>query len=105
MPPPPPPPFFLPPPPPPPAPTPSTSSGPSAYNLGTKLLRNGSRGEPVKELQRLLNQLLDLGLKVDGKLGPKTIAVIKKWQKNHGLKADGLVGPLTKAAMKAEAEK
>jgi len=48
---------------------------------------------------------LNLGLAVDGKLGPKTIAVIKKWQKAHGLKADGLVGKLTKAAMKAEAEK
>ena len=83
----------------------SVTSVPSTYNLGTKTLKNGSKGEPVKELQRVLNKLLNLGLVVDGKLGPKTIAVIKKWQKAHGLVADGLVGKLTKAKMKIEAEK
>jgi peptidoglycan hydrolase-like protein with peptidoglycan-binding domain len=39
---------------------------------------------------------------LDGKLGPKTIAVIKTWQSNHGLVADGLVGPKTKAMMLGE---
>lgn len=74
------------------------------YNFGTKTLRNGSRGEAVMELQRFLNQFLNLGLVVDGKLGPKTIAVIKKWQKEKGLVADGLIGPKTKAMMNAQAE-
>ncbi len=83
----------------------STTVTTTTYNLGTTTLRNGSKGNAVKELQKVLNKLLNLGLVVDGKLGPKTIAVIKTWQKNHGLKADGLVGKLTKAAMKAEAEK
>jgi peptidoglycan hydrolase-like protein with peptidoglycan-binding domain len=36
---------------------------------------------------------------VDGKLGPKTIAVIKTWQKEHGLVADGLIGVKTKLMM------
>ena len=40
---------------------------------------------------------MKLGLVVDGKLGPKTILVIKKWQKANGLVADGLIGPKTKA--------
>lgn len=84
---------------------PTTVTASISYNLGTATLKNGSKGEAVKELQRVLNKILNLGLVVDGKLGPKTIAVIKTWQKNHGLKADGLVGKLTKAAMKAEAEK
>jgi hypothetical protein len=75
------------------------------YNLGTVTLKNGSKGEPVKELQRALNKILNLGLAVDGKLGPKTIAVIKTWQKAHKLVPDGLIGAKTKAAMKAEAEK
>ncbi|MFA5095411.1 MAG: Ig-like domain-containing protein [Candidatus Paceibacterota bacterium] len=79
--------------------TPSTSSGPSAYNFGTSTLKNGSKGEAVKELQRFLNQALNLGLVVDGKLGPKTVAVVKKWQKDNGLVADGLVGNKTKAKM------
>lgn len=69
------------------------------YNFGPITLRNGSTGEGVKELQRFLNAKLNLGLVVDGKLGPKTIAVIKVWQLNHGLVPDGLVGPKTKAMM------
>jgi len=32
---------------------------------------------------------------VDGILGPKSIAAIKKFQKNNGLVADGIVGPKT----------
>ncbi len=76
----------------------------TSYNLGTVTLKNGSKGESVKQLQKVLNKILKLGLAEDGKLGPKTIAVIKKWQKDHNLVADGLVGAKTKAAMKAEAE-
>lgn len=74
------------------------------YDFGTKTLKNGSKGEAVKELQRFLNQVLNLGLVIDGKLGPKTIAVIKKWQKAHGLKADGLIGPKTKALMNSSVQ-
>ncbi|TSC78087.1 MAG: penicillin-resistant DD-carboxypeptidase [Parcubacteria group bacterium Gr01-1014_24] len=78
------------------------SAGP--YNFGTTTLKSGSKGEPVKELQRFLNKVLNLGLVLDGKLGPKTIAVIKKWQKDNGLKADGLIGKKTKALMNAMAK-
>ena len=74
------------------------------YNFGTTPLKNGSKGEAVKELQRFLNQVLNLGLVVDGKLGPKTIAVIKKWQKANGLVADGLIGAKTKAKMNASVQ-
>jgi len=38
-------------------------------------------------------------LVLDGKLGQKTIAVIKVWQKNHNLVPDGMVGVKTKAIM------
>jgi len=69
------------------------------YNFGTTTLKNGSKGEGVKELQRFLNAKLNLGLAIDGKLGPKTIAVIKKWQKDNNLKSDGLIGAKTKAKM------
>ena len=55
------------------------------YNLGNSVLKNGSKGESVKELQKFLNNKLNLNLKIDGKLGPKTISVIKKWQKDNGL--------------------
>ncbi len=69
------------------------------YELGTVTLQSGSNGEAVKELQRFLNDTLSLGLVVDGKLGPKTIAVIKQWQLSKGLIPDGLVGAKTKAKM------
>ncbi|MEK7539021.1 MAG: peptidoglycan-binding domain-containing protein [Patescibacteria group bacterium] len=78
----------------------STTTG--VYNFGATTLKNGSKGEPVKELQRFLNDKLNLGLVVDGKLGPKTIKVIKQWQKDNGLVADGLVGKKTKALMNAQ---
>lgn len=69
------------------------------YDFGTVTLRNGSRGEAVKELQRFLNTNLNLGLVIDGKLGQKTIAILKKWQKDNRLKDDGLVGKKTKDMM------
>jgi hypothetical protein len=76
----------------------------TSYNFGTLTLKNGSRGAGVMELQRFMNRFLNLGLVIDGKLGPKTIAVIKKWQSDHGLVADGLIGNKTKAMMNTEAE-
>jgi len=75
-----------------------------SYNFGTTTLKNGSTGNAVMELQRFLNAKLALGLVVDGKLGPKTIAVIKQWQKDNGLVSDGLVGQKTKVKMNASVE-
>jgi hypothetical protein len=74
----------------------------STYNFGTVTLKFWSKGEAVKELQRFLNNTLNLNLKVDGILGLKTIAIIRQWQKSHGLVADGLVGAKTKLKMNAE---
>jgi peptidoglycan hydrolase-like protein with peptidoglycan-binding domain len=67
--------------------------------------KNGDKR--VKNLQTALNRLgltdsSGKKLAVDGKLGPKTTAAIKKAQRKLGLKADGVVTPallakLTKA--------
>ena len=62
--------------------TPATPATPaSSFNFGTKTLKNGSKGEPVKELQRFLNQVLKLGLVIDGKLGPKQLLLLKNGKK------------------------
>ncbi len=81
----------------------ANAPGASGYNFGATALKVGSRGAAVMELQKFLNVKLSLGLVVDGKLGPKTIAVIKKWQKDNGLVADGIIGAKTKAKMNAMA--
>lgn len=80
----------------------SASAPGRIYSLGSSTLKNGSRGEAAKELQRFLNDKLALGLVVDGIIGPKSIAVIKTWQRANGLVADGLIGPLTKAKINAQ---
>lgn len=53
------------------------------------LLKVGSQGEDVKQLQ------IKLGVDPIGKFGPKTEAAVKAWQSEHGLTADGIVGPKT----------
>lgn len=63
-----------------------------------QLLRRGSKGGKVRQLQEMLNQG-GAKLEVDGKLGPKTQAAIRKFQKANNLSVDGIVGPKTLAAL------
>ncbi len=53
------------------------------------LLKKGSRGSEVKQLQTFL------GLSADGIFGSGTEAAVKKWQTENGLVADGIVGSKT----------
>ena len=53
------------------------------------LLKLGSRGKEVKELQEFLD------IEADGIFGKGTEIVVKKWQSDNGLTADGIVGPTT----------
>jgi len=53
------------------------------------LLKLGSQGKEVKELQEFLE------IYADGDFGPKTEIAVKKWQSENGLVADGIVGPKT----------
>lgn len=53
------------------------------------ILKFGSTGEQVKQLQR------KLGLTDDGVFGKMTESKVKEWQKANGLKDDGIVGRLT----------
>ena len=58
-----------------------------------EVLKLGSKGEDVKDLQRFLK------LKDDGNFGPKTEEAVKKFQKENKLKPDGVVGEKTWNAM------
>ena len=67
------------------------------------ILKQGSSGPAVKDLQQ---KLKDLGFDpkgVDGKFGPGTIAAVIAFQKSKGLKADGIVGPNTLGALRSAA--
>ena len=52
----------------------------------SKVMRLGSTGYEVKQLQRVL------GIGMDGIFGLRTLAEVKKFQKEKGLVADGIVG-------------
>jgi LysM repeat protein len=63
------------------------------------LLRQGSTGEAVRDLQtRLRNAGFDPG-NIDGVFGAKTHSAVINFQRNNGLTPDGLVGVLTWTAL------
>ncbi|MDI6602477.1 MAG: peptidoglycan-binding domain-containing protein [Thermoanaerobacteraceae bacterium] len=63
--------------------------------LGSRILRLGSIGPDVKELQLILQSLgYDPG-PIDGIYGYRTMNAVMRFQKDNGLVADGIVGPKT----------
>ena len=71
------------------------------YTLGTRTLKNGSRGTDVKTLQEFL---LQLGYALprygaDGKFGAETETALTAFQKKAGVKQDGIYGSETHAAL------
>ena len=65
------------------------------------MLKTGSRGEDVANLQRLLKlKGFDPG-QVDGAFGPITRAALESLQAAAGLEVDGIYGPKSEAALKA----
>ena len=59
-----------------------------------QIMKRGSRGEGVKELQRNLGMTGD---EIDGIFGPATEKAVRTFQQNSGAKVDGIVGPETRA--------
>lgn len=62
------------------------------------MLRMGSSGAGVRELQRLLVRA-GFAVKVDGDFGPSTKKAVIEFQKKQGITADGIVGPATNARL------
>ncbi|MDQ7090137.1 MAG: peptidoglycan-binding protein [Methylococcales bacterium] len=61
------------------------------------LLKVGSKGDDVKEMQLKLEIL-----PADGIFGSGTARAVKQWQRDNGLKADGVVGEKTLELLYAE---
>ncbi|MCL2847452.1 MAG: peptidoglycan-binding protein [Firmicutes bacterium] len=72
--------------------------GPNPPNV---VLRNGSSGNDVRQLQWLLNYISQYypvvpgELTVDGRFGTRTETSVREFQRNFGLNPDGVVGPIT----------
>ena len=65
------------------------------------MLKVGSSGQDVRDLQEMLNLavLLQPLLTVDGVFGPKTNARVVLFQRQAKLVPDGIVGPKTSKAL------
>ena len=78
------------------------SSGAEA-KVAEATVREGSRGETVKTLQRELHQLGYYGGQIDGIYGKITADAVRAFQRDNGLAVDGITGPATWAALNAKA--
>lgn len=63
------------------------------------VLRRGSRGAAVVELQTLL-AAAGYPTAIDGVFGPRTEAAVRAFQSRHGLTDDGIAGPRTLTALR-----
>jgi hypothetical protein len=63
--------------------------------LSHPVLKLGSKGAAVKELQMKLNKVSGAGLTVDGDFGGRTDVAVRNFQRFFGLPPDGVVGPKT----------
>lgn len=66
-------------------------------------LRNGARGQAVRELQQRLGAAGFDPQGVDGAFGPNTEAAVRAFQRSRGLQVDGVVGPKTWGALTGRA--
>lgn len=72
---------------------------PTSVEAATKKTTH-SASASVKSAQEALNRN-GASLTADGKMGPKTTAAIKSFQKSHGLKVTGKLDAKTKKALSA----
>ena len=82
----------------------SHAVGREPSRMTVPLLREGSHGDRVSDVQHELNALHYTGrdgreLSVDGKFGPLTKYGVEEFQRDNGLKVDGLVGSQTRQVL------
>jgi N-acetylmuramoyl-L-alanine amidase len=66
-----------------------------AQNAAAAIYRQGSQGQAVRDIQRVLKNLGLYTGAIDGIYGPKTTAAVKAFQRNVGIAVDGICGPVT----------
>ena len=71
----------------------------TAAVVETAVLKQGSTGGEVKELQRRLKMWGYYDGEVDGVYGSRTVEAVKYFQRKNGLTADGVAGKATFAAL------
>lgn len=68
------------------------------------LLKRGSQGAAVRDLQDLLNKAGNARLDVDGVFGGATESAVRAFQDGAGLVVDGIAGPQTLTALRRTVE-
>jgi N-acetyl-anhydromuramyl-L-alanine amidase AmpD len=82
---------------------PTKTVDPTAPVVTWTLVKRGSRGESVRDLQKLLQAKGHYtGAALDGVFGPKTEAAVKAFQLQAGIGVDGKAGPVTWAELLKE---
>ncbi|UUP19489.1 N-acetylmuramidase domain-containing protein [Nitratireductor thuwali] len=75
-------------------------SGRSPVSAASGMLRMGSKGARVRELQALLVRA-GHAVKIDGDYGTATKQAVRAFQRANGLQVDGVAGPQTMRALEA----
>ncbi len=70
----------------------------------SSVLKQGSRGDSVKQMQQKLKNWGYYDGAVDGIYGSGTASAVKDFQKNLGLRVDGIAGPVTLSSMGISSE-
>jgi len=76
-----------------------TDSSANPIQAGLKLLRSGSTGDDVKEIQTKLKELGYLTKEPTGEFDKDTYNAVKAFQTNASIGVDGIVGPQTYGAL------
>jgi tetratricopeptide (TPR) repeat protein len=86
-----------------PAPAPAPQVAAPAIDLNGDVLRLGTSGDTVREIQTALQSLgYDIGGTPDGLFGADTRTAVQAFQRANGLDADGLVGQQTADAIQSQ---
>lgn len=86
------------------APESTSSQAATAPSNPIFILRLGSQGDPVRQLQQQLQQLGYYSGSLDGVYGRLTQNAVQTFQKAQGIQPDGIAGPITGERLRQAAE-